>query len=99
MGKLEEILVGATRLPKMSAVRFSKEHEQELVKNFGITRQRLRDVAVLVDRQAQRGFVAEKVEEKVKVSKKKVEEKVEKTATVKLKPKEKAKKSSKKKKT
>ncbi len=96
MNSLEKELVLAAKSPNMSAVRFSKMNENALTANYGVTRQQLRQVAVLLDKQLSIGGVPVE-EEEPKASKKK--EEVVETATVKLKPKKKAKKSSKKKKT
>lgn len=51
MNKLERELLTAAKKPKMSAKKFSQQHTLELTKNYGVTRQRLRDVAVLIDKQ------------------------------------------------
>ena len=96
MNKLEQELQTAAQKPKMSAVKFSKANESVLTKDYGITRQRLRDVAVLVDKQVLMGFAfkVKEVKAVMKKSKKKIPkvELVEKPLPVKKKGKPKPKK-------
>ena len=97
MNKLEQELYKVAKLPNMTAVRFSKENEAALVKNYGITRQKLRDAAVLVDQHTKIGFeppVEVEIPKKVKTVKTKIkkEDKADaKPPKVKAKPKAKTK--------
>jgi hypothetical protein len=101
MDALQRVLFEAAASPRMTAVRYSQIHKTVLMAENKITKQELRQLAVLIDAQAKEGVRAEpvKVEKAKTVSKKAPKVKlakapVEKKAAAKAKPKVKSKKKS-----
>ena len=72
MNKLEQELLASTKLPHMNAVKFSQQNELALTRNYGVSRQQLRQVAVLIDKQVKMGHVFDLKAAKVAVKEKKL---------------------------